>query len=428
MAFWNRNKEESTPKKKKTAWQEWKETIIFALVVVPLINIFVLQSYAIPTSSMEGSMLVGDKLFVSKFHYGVKIPNTPLSLPFMHNTIWRTNMNSYTELLSLPDWRLPALEGIDSGDICVFNWPVGDTLTRQYQSTMSYHQIIREEGKAAVMRKLGTNTLPEYTPELGAKIHELGKKVTDKKYEIITRPTDKKENYVKRCVAAAGDLFEIKDGLLFVNGKQFEDHEDVQHAYIVTTNGGLSKRAFEKADIEIREMKRINNDKYRLHTNKTTADILRGFKSVVSVEQENAAAGEFSDRIFPNHPDFPWTIDNYGPIYMPKEGDELEMTKENYILYERAIRVYEENPSLQWKDGQAYLEGQPIDKYKFQMDYHFMVGDNRHNSQDSRFWGFVPKNHITGKPIFVWLSTRNDVPMSNLGRKINWGKCFRLLR
>jgi len=384
--------------KEKSSWQEWKETIIFALIVVPLLNIFVLQSYAIPTSSMEGSMLVGDKLFVSKFHYGVKIPNTPLALPFMHNKFWGTNLKSYTDIITLPDWRLPAFEGIDSGDICVFNWPVGDTMTVKYQSTRSYYDLIRNEGRAAVERK----------------------------YDLVLSPTDRKENYVKRCVAAAGDTLQIVDGKIFINGDAFQDHKDVQHMYFVTTTGqSISKKKLQELNIrEIRQLRGAPNT-WAIWMNKETAATIESMKKVVEVKKRMVEEGEFDDSIYPHNQKFPWTVDNYGPLYMPKAGDQIAMTEDNYIKYERPIRVYEENPSFTWKNGKAHLNGQPIDSYTFKMDYHYMIGDNRHNSQDSRMWGFVPKNHISGKPIFVWLSTYP--PGSDKGW-INWKKCFRLLK
>jgi len=392
-------KQPKKEKKKKSSWQEWKETAIFALIVVPLLNIFVLQSYAIPTSSMEGSMLVGDKLFVSKFHYGVKIPNTPLSLPFMHNTIWGTKMNSYTELLKLPDWRLPAVEEINSGDITVFNWPVGDTVTQEFQSTRSYYDLVRKEGRSTVQRK----------------------------YNIITRPTDKKENYVKRCVAAAGDTLQLIDGLLFVNGQQFKDHEDVQHLYFVTTTGApINRKIIDEHDIrEVFKLQGAPNT-WGMFLNKKNAEMIGNLSAVTNIKKRVSEAQSYDTNLFPYNPDLKWSIDNYGPIYMPKEGDEIELNETNYSIYERAIRVYEDNPSLTWNRGRAYIDGQAQDFYKFKMDYYYMIGDNRHNSQDSRAWGFVPKNHITGKPMFVWLSTKPNA--RGLFNKINWKKCFRRLR
>lgn len=389
---------EAKKKETKSSWQEWKETIVFALIVVPLLNIFVLQSYAIPTSSMEGSMLVGDKLFVSKFHYGVKIPNTPLALPFMHNRIWGTNMKSYTDLIKLPDWRLPAFEGIDSGDICVFNWPVGDTMTTKYLSTRSYYDLLRNEGRKNVERK----------------------------YDLVLSPTDRKENYVKRCVAAAGDKLEIVDGTIYINDVPFKDHENVQHMYFVTTTGqAISKKKMQ--ELNIREVFKMRGgpNTWGIMMNKETAEKVRGFKKVLEVKKRLSEKGERDENLYPHNDKFAWSIDNYGPLYMPKEGDTLPMTEENYILYERPIRVYENNPSFTWKDGKAYLKGQAIDEYTFQMDYHYMIGDNRHNSQDSRAWGFVPKNHISGKPIFVWMST---YPPGTGSGWINWKKCFRLIR
>jgi len=436
-------------KPKKSARQEWKETLIFGLVVVPLINIFILQSYAIPTSSMEGSMVVGDKLFVSKFHYGVNIPRTPLSLPFMHNRIWFTDKNSYTELIKLPYLRLPALEKVNSGDICVFNWPVGDTLTLEYKNgERSYMDLSIEEGYKMLSRQNPGRPLNiadsvmisgQKVPMMDL-IKEVGKKEVKKKYHIITRPVDKKENYVKRCVAAAGDTLLVKEGDVYINGNPYNNNKEVQYSYTFQTDAGspVSPKFFINNDVRESQINTEGNTKnYRVFLNNEEAEEIMAMPNVKNFTKELEKAGDFYPLCYPYNPLFPWNVDNYGPLYIPKKGDVIPMTAENYVLYERPIRSYENNPSLIWREGKAWLNGKTIDSYTFKMNYYYMIGDNRHNSQDSRMWGFVPEDHITGKPIFVWLSTRDsdydgdrkpDFSWANPFSKINWKKCFRRLK
>ncbi len=395
--------EKNKKKKKKSAGREWGETLLFALIVVPLINIFVLQSYAIPTSSMEGSMLVGDKLFVSKFHYGARIPQTPLALPFMHDRIPGTNMQAYTDLLSLPYMRLPGFKSVKNGDIVVFNWPEGDTMTLERLSTRSYYDMLRSEGR----------------------------KTVDRKYNIVTRPVDKRENYVKRCIAIGGDTFSITDGEITVNGEAFKSVDNTQFSYIVETKRGqISPKNLEKYGFMPSEKRyeygQINANTYYMMMSEETAAALEKETYIKSIKKNITAADEPNPKMFPQNTElFPWNVDNMGPIWVPKEGESIELTRENYLLYERVIRTFENNPTLKWENEQAYLNDQPLASYTFQMDYYWMMGDNRHNSQDSRFWGFVPEDHIVGTPIFVWLSTERDASWLQPWKKIRWGKSFR---
>jgi len=372
---------------------EWGEIILFALVLIPLLNMFALQSYAIPTSSMEGSMLVGDKLFVSKFHYGARIPMTPLSIPFMHSTFPGSTTNCYTEAISLPYMRLPGLEAINNGDIVVFNFPDGDTTTVKYGSQVSYRQLTRQMGKERVA----------------------------KQFDVITRPVDKRDNYVKRCVAMAGDSLVIKEGQVYINGGLQTDPKDVQYEYEITPPTQLSKRLIEK--IKIRDRKpngsmtptsiMLMNDQVK------QIEALRGVQSVTKKILPPGYTDRNSGPPFPFQVDYGWNRDNMGPIWVPKKGSSIELNEANYIMYERCFKDYENNPGFRWKAGQAFLDGKPVDSYTFEMDYYWMMGDNRHNSQDSRFWGFVPEDHVLGKPIFVWLSTHPGT------YRPNWSKCMR---
>ncbi len=369
---------------------EWGETLIFALVLIPLVNMFALQSYAIPTSSMEGSMLVGDKLFVSKFHYGARIPMTPLSIPFLHNMMPGSTANSYSEAIDLPYKRLPGLESIDNGSIVVFNFPDGDTTTVEYQSSQSYRAMVRQAGRDV--------------------IHD--------KFEVITRPIDKRDNYVKRCVGIAGDTLEIKETQVYINGTAMENPERLQFGYKVEGYAALNKKMRDK--LEIRD---FAMDDYRrkvgFHLSEEQVEKVKSINAIKSVQRMTDTPGVWDKDVFPHDENFKWNRDNFGPLWIPKKGATITLNEANYKLYRRCFKDYENNPGFEWKNGQAYLDGKPTNEYTFKMDYYWMMGDNRHNSQDSRYWGFVPEDHILGKPIFVWLSTHPGT------WKPNWSKCLR---
>lgn len=404
MANEFKNRKKSKKKKatsSRQSVQEWGEIILFAIVLIPLLNMFALQSYAIPTSSMEGSMLVGDKLFVSKFHYGARIPMTPLSIPFLHSTIPYTTANCYSEAIQLPYMRLPGLEDVDNGDIVVFNFPDGDTSTVYYGSQVSYRQLTRQM----------PNNISKKQKE--AKI--------DQQFGLITRPVDKRDNYVKRCIAMPGDSLLIKDAQIFINGKHQEDPKDVQFEYEINPPTQLSQRLIDKLKIRDRKPDRSMTPSSIFMMNDQVKQI-ESLRGVESVKKKVFPAGYMPPRSGPPYPfqvDYGWNRDNMGPIWVPKKGSTIELNEANYIMYERCFRDYENNPGFRWKSGQAFLDGKPVDSYTFQMNYYWMMGDNRHNSQDSRFWGFVPEDHILGKPIFVWLSTHPGT------WKPNWEKCMR---
>ena len=384
---------------KKGPVREWLDAIVWAVVAALIIRTFLFEAYTIPSSSMEKSLLVGDYLVVSKIGYGPRVPNTPLAFPFVHHTLpWSKTAKSYIEKPQLPYKRLPGTTDIKRNDPIVFNFPAGDTVSEVYQSNVTFYQLCRYFGRDKVM--------------------------SDKKQfgNIITRPVDKRENYVKRLIGMPGDTLQIIDGIVYINGEIGEQPNEMQHNYIVKiTSNGINPKILEKYNIP---------DGYRTaHADELifnmTADIAEEFKKlpfVKSVERRIAPAGtEVSEDIFPNDTThFKWNADNFGPKVIPQEGKTVKINTENIALYDRIIRAYELN-DMKIKDGKIFINGEETDEYTFKMDYYWMMGDNRHNTQDSRFWGYVPVDHIVGKPVFVWLS------MDKNTGKIRYNKTFRFV-
>lgn len=400
---------EDLSKKKPSVIREWTEAIIFAVIAATVIRTFFFEAFTIPTSSLEKSMMVGDYLFVSKVSYGAKIPNTPLSFPFVHHTLPFTNTTkSYVESFKLPYLRLPGFGHVKNNDIVVFNYPDGDTVSlgeAQEDQAISYYQLCRNFGWRMV------NTPNETNPYTG---HRFG--------NVRFRPTDKRENYVKRCVAIAGDTLKIVNQKLFVNSKLSYVAPTMQYHYLVKTNGStFSPDLIEQLDISDQNGDRfIGNDSARnaffemnLPFNKV--DVVKGLPFVKSVEPIIDSAGRYDAGIFPHNSEFPWNNDNFGPLYVPQAGVTIELNKKNVILYNRVIINYEGN-TLEEKEGKFYLNNQAATSYTFKLNYYFMMGDNRHNSADSRAWGFVPEDHIVGKPVFIWMSIKEDNENTHGGR------------
>ena len=372
---------------KKSFLREWTESIVFAVFAAAFIRMFLIEAFVIPTPSMEGSLLVGDFLFVSKASYGIRTPMTIAMVPLLHNRIPVIGGESYLKKPSLKYNRLPALEDIERNKPIVFNWPVGDSVYLTRQRSYSVGQVRRAEG--------------------AINDRELWQKV--KKGDVIVRPIDKKDHYIKRCIALPGDSIQIIDRQVYVNGKKAYNPKEMQFGYyIVPPKSGISNRFLQQNNIAQThaDVRQDANNRVMYFLDSMQVEKLRSLGDgiqVIPVEHKS-----YGDHLFPhdekNYPG--WSIDNYGPVWVPKKGATVEISKENISLYERVINVYEDNDLEKKKDG-IYINGQKADSYTFQQDYYWAMGDNRHNSEDSRAWGFVPHDHIVGKPLFIWFSTKN---------------------
>jgi signal peptidase I len=393
-AFW---KKKNTPDGRQTKVVEWVDAIIFAVIAATFIRMFFIEAYTIPTSSMEKSMLIGDYLFVSKTSYGPKLPNTPLSFPFVHHTMpFSTTQKSYVEWIKNPYKRIAGFGKVKNNDVVVFNFPEGDTVAVNVQN-QSYYSLVRNYGRKRVWQEKET----------------FG--------EIISRPVDKRENYIKRCVGIAGDIIELKAGQLYVNGKEQTHFPGMQRENIVTTDGtGINKRLLEQMNIAKDDRNEISNTQYQFPLTAENEQKLKAMKNVLSVQPNIINAGNWDQNIFPFSNKYPWNVDNFGPLEIPKKGQTVKLTLDNLPLYQRIIDLYEEN-DLKVKDSTIYINGTVADSYTFKMDYYWMMGDNRNNSADSRYWGFVPEDHIVGKAVFIWLSMDKDQPFYN---KVRWSRLF----
>ena len=390
------------PRQKKGPVREWLDAIVFAVVAATIIRTFLIEAYTIPTSSMEKSLLVGDFLFVSKISYGPKVPNTPIAFPFVHHTLpWSQTAKSYVDWISLPYYRFAGLGKVERNDAVVFNYPAGDTLSDRFQSNVSYYSLIREYGRERVWndkRNFGN---------------------------IIARPVDKRENYIKRCVGLPGDTIEIKESELFVNGRPSEAEGIIQHKYLVTTDGSaINPRILDRYNIT--EVRRANNpDEFVFWISQEVADELARLANLKSISKMTEPAGVWNPEVFPNSEFYPGNVDNFGPMLVPKAGTTVELNTTTLPLYERIIHAYE-GKKVDVKDGKIFVDGIESDSYTFEMDYYWLMGDNRHNSADSRIWGFVPDDHIVGKAVFVWLSL--DPNKGLFSGKVRFSKSMRLVK
>jgi len=379
-SFW---KKKNPPNGQQTKVVEWIDAIIFAVIAATFIRMFFIEAYTIPTPSMEKSMLVGDYLFVSKTAYGPKTPNTPLSFPFVHNTMPVVGGKSYSELIKRPYKRLAGFGKVENNDVVVFHFPEGDTVALGVPN-QSYYQLVRSYGRDRVWsdsRNFG---------------------------EIISRPVDKRENYIKRCIAIPGDELKIVKGQVYVNGQPQKQIPGIQADYIVTTDGSsINPKALDKLHISEADRNVYSSGKYLFPLTEEMAEKLRAFSNVKSVTKIVEDPGKWDPNIFPADSRFPWNVDNYGPITIPAKGTSIDLNVDNLPLYRRIIDIYEAN-DLEVDGNVIKINGEVATSYTFKMDYYWMMGDNRHNSADSRYWGFVPEDHVVGKAKFIWLSLDKD--------------------
>lgn len=375
--FWEKKKEGDSaekPAKQKGPVREWFDAILFAVVAATLIRWLIMEAYTIPTPSMENSLLVGDFLFVSKFHYGTRTPKTPLQVPLTHQKIWFTEIPSYSKAIQLPQYRLPGFSEVKREDVVVFNVP-----PRELNDGKDY-------------------------------------------------PVDLKTNYIKRCVAIPGDVLTIKDKQVTVNGQPIGNPPGMQFSYLVHSKDDISERNFEKLQIDPDDYNYLgrpenNNVIYQMFLSKEKAEELKKIPYIVKVEEDYRTNDGPDFRIFPLGKQ--WNGDNYGPLTIPKEGMTIAINDSTLAIYGDAITLYDHNENAKIENKKLLIDGKEVTEYTFKQNYYFMMGDNRHNSLDSRYWGFVPEDHIVGKAFFIWLSIDKYAGFLN---KIRWNRFFMLIR
>lgn len=405
----------------------WVDAIVFALVAVYFVNLYFFQNYVIPSSSLEKSLLVGDYLFVSKMSYGARIPQTPLHMPLTQHTLPVFNCKSYLEWIQWDYKRVGGLGSVQLNDIVVFNFPAGDSVATSIP-TDDLYRLSYDAGKQLSQPVDMSRLTLEQQRQVFAYYYTAGRKYIDENPQlygkVIARPVDRRENYVKRCVGLPGQTLEIKNRIVYLDGKPNKEPDNVQYRYIVRTKGMLPDDLCHELGIsqEDRMMYYPEESVYNLPlTEKAKAALLARKDVVLSIEN---MPDEPIDGLYPVNKITGWTLDNYGPVWIPKKGETIDLTLDNLPMYERPIHAYEGN-SVDVKDGKIYINGQETTRYTFKMDYYWMMGDNRHNSADSRFWGFVPEDHIVGKPIFIWLSLDQD--RGWLDGKIRWNRLFKFV-
>ena len=382
--FWKKKSEEAAHKEEpKSKAREWWDAVLFAVIAATLIRWLIMEAYTIPTPSMENSLLVGDFLFVSKFHYGTRTTTTPLQIPLTHQKIWFTNLPSYLEWIKLPQYRLPGFSHVKRNDVVVFNVP-----PRALNEGISY-------------------------------------------------PVDLKTNYIKRCVAVPGDILIIKDKQVFTNGQANENHPEMQYSYIITSDGPINERNFSKLELGPEDYNvygRAEDGKflYLMWLTTKKAEEIKALTYIKSVELENKNE---DDGLLPYSSYYDWSgmgkkysswsADNFGPLWIPKKGETIAINDSTLAYYGTTIKLYDHNKDVKIEGGKLIIDGKEVTEYTFKQNYYFMMGDNRHNSLDSRFWGFVPEDHIVGKAFFIWLSIDKNADFLH---KIRWSRFFNLIR
>ncbi len=397
--FWKKDYKEG---EKRNFFLDWLDAIIFAVVVVTFINIFFFQAFKIPSSSMESSLLTGDHLFVSKLSYGPRIPQTPLTIPFTHNVL-PGGKESYSTLIQSDYRRLKGFGSVERNDYVVFGFPHGDTVLTKAPAD-DYYMLVRTLGRKY--------TLDHFGP-------------------VKVRPMDKKDHYVKRAVAVAGDTLELKDGIVYINSVAQDVQAGVQQTYKVMTNGQkINPKNLERLGLNVSELWYDQSlpGYPAIPLTKEAYSTISAFPNIVSIEANvDVYPPDYPDSyltLFPFSENFRWTRDNYGPLWIPKKGATVELNQENIPLYSRIISVYEGNDFKVAEDGSFLINGQKAETYTFKQDYYFMMGDNRHNSLDSRYWGFVPEDHVVGKPAMIWFSSDRN---RKFPHNIRWSRLFKFV-
>ncbi len=405
----------------------WVDAIIFAIIAVYFVNIYAFQNYAIPSSSLEKSLLTGDYLFVSKLSYGPRIPQTPLSMPLTQHTLPIVNTKSYIEW---PQWKYRRVKGLGEvklNDIVVFNYPSGDTVVANpaYQAA-DFYGLCYQLAESMYPNKPQMDSLSRAQQKMIFDLYyyEGRKYIAEHPQEfgkIMSRPVDRRENYVKRCVGLPGQTLQIKNRVIYLDGVANKEPDNVQYSYTVKTHRPIPDELRRELDITNEDAASHNPEEtlYSMPLTKRAYDALLARKDIVESITVNPS---YPDGLYPLNLYTGWTRDNYGPIWIPKKGESIRLTEDNLPIYERPIGVYEGN-KLEVKDGKIYINGEQTDTYTFKMDYYWMMGDNRHNSADSRYWGFVPEDHVVGKPIVVWLSLDKD--RGWFDGKIRWNRFFK---
>ena len=405
---------------KNSTFVEWIDALIFAIIAVTIINIFFFQNYRIPTGSMEKSLLIGDHLFVSKVDYGPRMPNTPIAFPFTQNTIPVLKTKSWSDLVHWPYKRLAGLGKVKNNDPIVFNFPAGDTVVLEEQAT-AYYEIVRRTARELMEKENFSGS----TVKSMENYFSRARKEIWQRYHIVYRPIDRRDNYVKRCIGIPGDTIFIDEAVVYVNGKKIPEIKTQQITYAVQTNGTtINPKAFERLNISKSDYQYFVGSAYIMFLTQENAEKISKFSNVLSVQPVLARRGEFAPYIFPYKSSLKWNEDNFGPLWIPYKGATVKIDTSNIMIYERIIDVYEGN-DLKIDKADIYINGQKADSYTFKMDYYWMMGDSRHNSADSRYWGFVPEDHVVGKPKFIWLS----IDKERTGfRKIRWERMFTKVR
>ncbi len=415
----------------------WVDAIVFALVAIYFINQFFFQNFVIPSSSLEKTLLTGDYLLVSKLSYGPRIPQTPLSMPLTQHTLPIVNCRSYIEW---PHWDYRRVEGlghVQLNDIVVFNYPAGDTVALNQQNQDYYRMVYQmgdqllgtpaaNPGEAPTLASAALNPSMSYEEQqtIYRKIYAAGaaymRQATEQFGEIVSRPTDRRENYVKRCVGLPGQTLQIRNNVVYLDGKANREPENSQYAYEVTFKQELPIDLKKELGITDEDLYTVSNGNtvWMPLTRKVKEALSHRPDIVSSIKPAEAA----SDWLYPQNMAKTWTTANYGPLWIPKKGATLQLSLANLPIYERPIRVYEGN-KLEVRGGKIYINDRLATSYTFKMDYYWMMGDNRDNSADSRFWGFVPEDHVVGKPLFVWLSLDPDYSFFNGGMR--WNRLFK---